>query len=115
MTLSSMRSATRTVRATFSVSSSSLPPTSFMWRDRLTEPRLQTAISSSLVLRVISVHRLELWTTPTCCCGLRMLHGSLNVTHGWPVSNSMVSILRHRVSAGICLNTFSSPRRPLAS
>jgi len=35
----------------------------------LIEPRLHTAISLQLVLRVISVHKLELCTTPTCCCG----------------------------------------------
>ncbi len=29
--------------------------------------RLHTAISSTEVFRVISVHRLELWTTPACC------------------------------------------------
>ena len=66
-----------------------------MCATRLTEPRLQTAISSSEVLSVISVHRFELCTTPTCCCGLRMLQGSLNVIHGCPVSNSIDSILRH--------------------
>src|SRR3546814_8753351 len=71
---------------------------------RLTEPRLQTAISESLVLSVISVHRLELCTTPTCCCGERILQGSLKVIQGWPVSNSMDSILRHSDVAGIFLN-----------
>jgi hypothetical protein len=35
-----------------------------MWFGRFTEPRLQTAISSLLVFKVISVHRFELWTTP---------------------------------------------------
>ncbi|MNS98246.1 hypothetical protein D3C72_1326090 [compost metagenome] len=74
-----------------------------MCATRFTEPRLHTAISDSLVFSVISVHRFELWTTPTCCCGERMLHGSLNVIHGWPVSNSIDSILRHSVSAGIFL------------
>ena len=75
----------------------------------LTEPRLHTAISSSLVLSVISVHRFELCTMPTWLCGERMLHGSLNVIHGCPVSNSMVSILRHSCAAGIFLNSFNSP------
>ena len=55
------------------------------------------------------VHRFELWTTPTCCCGLRTLQGSLNVIQGCPVSNSMVSILRQMVRAGTRLNNFSSP------
>ena len=36
-----------------------------MWRARLTDPRLQTAVSSAEVLSVISVHRFEEWTTPT--------------------------------------------------
>ena len=81
----------------------------------LTEPRLHTAISSSLVFSVISVHRLELCTTPTCCCGERMLHGSLKVIHGCPVSNSIDSILRHSCTAGIFLNSFNSPRAALSS
>ena len=69
----------------------------------------------SLVFSVISVHRFEEWTTPTCCCGERMLHGSLNVIHGWPVSNSMVSILRHSCAAGIFLNSLISPRAAFSS
>ena len=80
-----------------------------------TEPRLQTAISSGPVFSVISVHRFELWTTPTCDCGLRMLQGSLNVIHGWPVSNSIDSILRHRSSAWTFLNERISPAAALAS
>ena len=35
------------------------------WLARLTEPRLQTATSSSEVLSVISVHRFDEWMTPT--------------------------------------------------
>jgi len=50
----------------------------------VTEPRLHTAISSSLVFNVISVHRLELCTTPTWRCGERMLHGSLKGDPGMP-------------------------------
>ena len=65
-----------------------------MWLSRFTEPRLQTAISVSLVLSVISVHRFELCTVPTCDCGERTLHASLNVIHGCPVSKSIESILR---------------------
>ncbi|CPK67668.1 Uncharacterised protein [Bordetella pertussis] len=61
------------------------------------------------------MHRFELCTTPTCCCGERMLHGSLKVIHGWPVSNSIDSILRHSETAGIFLNSFSSPLATLAS
>ncbi len=72
---------------------------SFRCCARLTLPRLQTAISVSEVLSVISVHRLELCTTPTCCCGLRTLQASLKVIHGCPVSNSIDSILRQRSSA----------------
>ena len=60
---------------------------------RLTEPRLQTAISVSLVLSVISVHRLEECTTPTCCCGERTLQASLNVIHG------MAGLEQHREHA----------------
>ncbi|MNI36677.1 hypothetical protein D3C73_907350 [compost metagenome] len=105
ITLSSMRTAVFTVRSSLAVSS--LPLT--MWFGRLIEPRLQTAISSLLVFKVISVHRFELWTTPTCCCGLRRLHGSLKVSHGWPVSNSMDSILRHRSLAWMVLNSLTLP------
>ena len=99
------------VPCSFSISR---PFSSTCWA-RFTEPRLHTAISSWLVFRVISVHRLEECTTPTCCCGLRRLHGSLKVNQGWPVSNSMESILRHRLMAGRRLNSFSSPLRVLAS
>src|SRR3546814_9263723 len=67
-----------------------------VWFGKLIEAKLQKGISSLLVVRGVSVHRFELWTTPTCCCGLRRLHGSLKVSHGWPVSNSIDSILRHR-------------------
>src|SRR5512142_3087766 len=112
-----MRMAVVTVR--FSLSWSIWPalacPLGKICAVRLTEPRLHTAISLSEVFKVISVHRLELCTTPTCCCGLRMLHGSLNVIQGWPVSNSMVSILRHSDCAGTFLNSFSSPLAALAS
>src|SRR3546814_13678643 len=80
---------------------------------RLTEPRLHTAISDSLVLSVISVQRFELCTTPTCCCGERILQGSLKVIQGWPVSNSIDSILRQSEMAGIFLNRGRSPRRRL--
>ena len=48
-----------------------------MCLDKLTEPRLQTAISSWEVLRVISVHKLEQWTIPTWSWGERILHESL--------------------------------------
>src|SRR5438105_8589517 len=86
-----------------------------MCATRFTEPRLHTAISSSEVLRVISVHRLELCTTPACCCGLLRLHGSLNVIQGCPVSKSIESILRHSCTAGIFLKSLSSPRAALSS
>ena len=74
-----------------------------MCASMLTEPRLQTAISVSLVLSVISVHRLLLCTVPTCCCGERTLHASLNVIHGCPVSKSIDSIFRQSCTAGIFL------------
>ena len=80
---------------------------------RLTEPRLQTAISSALVLSVISVQRLLEWTTPTCCCGERTLQASLNVIHGCPVSNSIVSILRHRSAAWTLLEELELAARGL--
>ena len=34
---------------------------------RLIDPRLHTAISSEEVFSVISVHRFDECTTPTCC------------------------------------------------
>src|SRR5258708_5416922 len=74
-----------------------------------TKPRLQTAISWSLVLSVISVQRFELCTTPTSCWGERRLQGSLKVIHGCPVSKSIDSILRHSCVAAIFLYSFSSP------
>ncbi len=104
MTLSSMRIAVATVR--FSLAwSSCLEPSGASIRccARFTEPRLHTAISVSPVLSVISVHRFELCTTPTCCWGERTLQASLNVIHGCPVSNSIDSILRHRSFAGMRL------------
>ena len=50
--------------------------------DILIEARLQTAVSSSEVLRVISVQRFELRTTPLWSCGDLTLQGSLNVIQG---------------------------------
>ena len=59
ITLSSMRMAI--VMVFFSLSWSRTLPLapSFRCRDRLTEPKLQTAVSVSLVFSVISVHRLD--------------------------------------------------------
>ena len=82
---------------------------------RFTEPRLHTAVSSRDVLSVISVHRLELCTTPTWSCGERMFDGSLNVIQGWPVSNSIDSILRHSFTAETVLVSASRPARALRS
>src|SRR6476620_5131362 len=114
MTLSSIRIAVRIVCCSFAWSSSHVAlapvPWRFMCASRLIEPRLHTAISVTLVLSVISVHRFELCTVPTCCCGERTLHASLNVIHGCPVSNSIESILRQSCTAGIFLWTLSSPR-----
>jgi hypothetical protein len=76
---------------------------------------LHTAISLSLVLSVISVHRLDECTTPTCCCGLRTLQASLKVIQGCPVSNSIDSILRHRSFGGMRLKSLISPRSTLSS
>ena len=103
----------RSSRVRFSRASSSRP--SRTWLSRLIEPRLQTATSSSEVLSVISVQRFEEWMTPAWRCGERRLQGSLKVIQGWPVSNSMVSILRQRSVARTCLNTRISPRAAFAS
>src|SRR3546814_18049160 len=56
-----------------------------------------------------TLFRSDECTTPTCCCGERRLHGSLNVTHGWPVSNNIDSILRHRLLAGMRLKFLMRP------
>jgi hypothetical protein len=111
MTLSSMRTAVRTVFFSFFRSSS--PST--MCAARFTEPRLHTATSSLEVFSVISVHRFDECTTPTCCCGERTLQESLKVIHGWPVSNSIDSILRHRSWARTRLNSVISPVRVSSS
>jgi hypothetical protein len=65
ITLSSMRMATVMVFLQLLVVE--LP--SFKCCSRLTEPRLHTAVSVSLVFSVISVHRLDECTTPACCWG----------------------------------------------
>ena len=83
--------------------------------NRLMEPKLHTAVSVSLVLRVISVHKLEECTTPACCWGERTLQASLKVIQGCPVSNSMVSILRQRSAAGTLRLGLMSPRSARAS
>src|SRR3954452_6908591 len=88
---------------------------SFRCCSRLTEPRLQTAVSVSLVFRVISVHRLDECTTPACCCGERTLQASLKVIQGCPVSNSIDSILRHRSLAAMVLDGLISPRLAFSS
>ncbi len=86
---------------------------SFRCCSRFTEPRLQTAVSVSLVFSVISVQRFDECTTPACCCGERTLQASLNVIQGWPVSNSIVSILRHRSVAWMVRAGLMSPRAAL--
>ena len=63
----------------------------------------------------ISVQRLEECTTPACCWGERRLHGSLKVIQGWPVSKSMVSILRQRSSARTVLEHLDLAGAALAS
>ena len=57
------------------------------------------AAAGVLVLSVISVQRFELWMTPAWSCGERTFDGSLNVIHGWPVSNSASIIFFHSASA----------------
>jgi hypothetical protein len=111
ITLSSMRIAVVMVFLSFSWSTAP----SFRCCSRLTEPRLQTAVSVSLVLSVISVHRLDECTTPACCCGERTLQASLKVIQGWPVSNSIESILRHMSVACSLRDGLISPRSALAS
>ncbi len=118
MTLSSIRIAVVTVPRSRSASSPSAPTCVA----RLTEPRLQTAVSpsawpgvSARVFSVISVQRFDECTTPTCCCGERRLHASLKVIQGWPVSKSAVSIRRHSSTARTRRNTRSSPRSAAAS
>lgn len=106
-----MRTAVRTV---FSSRAWSMP-FSLTCRARLTLPRLQTATSSTVVFSVISVHRFDECTTPLCCWGERRLHGSLNVIHGWPVSNSMVSMRRHRSTARTRRKTLISPLSAISS
>ena len=76
---------------------------------------MQTAVSSREGLRVISVHRLELCTTPAWSCGERMFDGSLKVIQGWPVSNSIDSILRQSFSAETVRVRCSRPARALRS
>ena len=76
---------------------------------KLMLPKLQTAISSLFVFSVISVQRFEECTVPTCPCGDLILHGSLNVIHGCPVSKSIVKIFLHRSSALIFLKSLISP------
>ena len=92
----------------FSSFSSSIFP-SLMWWVRLTDPRLQTAISSWFVFSVISVHRFEEWTTPVCCCGDLRLQTSLKVIHGCPVSKTMESIFFHSSFASTFLKNSISP------
>ncbi len=116
MTLSSIRTAVRTVRSRRAWSTRGTPsPSGRMWLARLTDPRLQTATSSAEVFSVISVHRFEECTTPTCCCGERRLQGSLKVIHGCPVSKSIVSIRRHRSTARMRRYTWISPLSAAAS
>src|SRR3989344_7849052 len=96
-----------------SASSSSLP--SIMCFGRLTDPRLQTAVSSGDVFSVISVQRLELWITPQWSCGDLILHASLKVIQGWPVSKSMLSILRQSFLADTSFHLRILPSRAACS
>ncbi len=98
MTQSSARTATRIVSRSLGWS---ISPAGVRCWSMTTEPRLHTAVSSWPVFSVISVHRFDECTTPAWSCGLRTLHGSLNVIHGWPVSKSMRSICFHSSIAGI--------------
>ena len=85
------------------------------WVSRMTEPRLQTAVSSAEVLRVISVQRLLVWMTPQWSCGLRTLQGSLKVIQGWPVSKTILSMDFQSSRAGDWRPTRFCRRRPCAS
>ena len=68
MTRSRNGTAVRTVSRSLAQSTGGLPPgPAVRCRARLTEPRLHTAVSASVVTSVISVHRLDRCTTfPGC-------------------------------------------------
>ncbi len=102
MTLSSIRTAVRTVRRSLSRSR----PSFVTCCTRLTEPRLHTAISSRDVFSVISVHRFDDAPHRRAAAASGCCTASLNVIHGWPVSNSIDSILRHRSCARTRLNSW---------
>src|ERR1039457_5634408 len=100
-----MRTAVEIVSLSFLVSM----PFSLTWAARLTEPKLHTAVSSLEVFNKISVHKLELWTTPAWSWGERTLEGSFQVIQGWPVSKTIPSILRHNCTAEIVLKLLIFP------
>lgn len=79
---------------------------------RLTEPRLQTAVSPSSVTSRISVHRFEEWMTrPGSAVWFAVrLEASLNVIQPWPVCARVRIIRPYSSRAGIVLRA-----RPLAS
>ncbi len=72
---------------------------------RLTEPRLQTAISPSFVTSRISVHRLDEWiTAPGSAVWLAVrLAASLNVIQPLPVCARVRIIRAYSVRAGTVL------------
>src|SRR3989344_805928 len=95
MTLSSILTAVWTVSRNFWWSK----PRSVVCAATFTDPKLQTAVSSLEVFKRISVHKLELCTTPTWSCGERTFDGSFQVIQGCPVSKSMLKVLRHNCTA----------------
>ena len=100
ITLSSMRIAVAMVRLQLLVVDLAvLQVLQQVHRTQVADRRLGVEVFS-----VISVHRLDECTTPTCCWGERTLQASLKVIQGWPVSNSIESILRHRSVAGCVLS-----------
>src|SRR5688572_27895930 len=107
--LSSVRMSTLIVACSLSLSNINVTGITVKCCNTFTEPKLHTAGAGSVGLSGLYVHDLELCTTPTCCCGERILHGSLNIIQGWPVSNNIEIILRHICKAGTRLNNLISP------
>ncbi len=99
------------VRTVSSIRSQSISPSTTK-APRLTEPRLQTAVSPSLVTSMISVHRFEECTTvPGSAVWFAVrLEASLKVIQPWPVCARVRIIRPYRSRAGMVLRA-----RPSAS
>ncbi len=94
------------VRTVSSSRSQSISPVSVRTNaPRLTEPRLQTAVSPSLVTSMISVHRFEEWTTvPGSAVWFAVrFEASLKVIQPWPVCARVRIIRPYRSRAGMLL------------